>query len=465
MRFLRDAARWLLLAALLYAPWAYGCTTAKTIVGLNWILGIALGCWVIDLAVVAIIGRENPSLPSVPRLLAIVTVALLLFGWWAALNASAIYDSEFGIFAPIKKLVPFGPSSVDHAISRAWMTRATLLLGAAWVAADLSHDRRWLLRLWWTIAGGGVSIALLGLLQKGTGAKMIFWQPGSPWWGGNFFATYFYHANAGAFLNLVLPAVAGLTIRSFTKHETPVVRAAWLSSALILFVAFLSNTSRVGQLIGVLLIGLIALGPGRPLIKVAAESEKITVLIGAVVVIVGILALVQASHLERSLLRWQQLSEQFARDSRWLAAVAALPAVRDAGWFGFGPGTFRVVFPHYADLATHNLGGVWRFLHQDYLQTLMEWGWLGGFLWGVFFFGGMTVAIRNLKSQRSQFWRPRQRLFIAISLLALGGIAVHAALDFPLQIASIQLYVATYLGICWGSSGWRSEKEKSRTAK
>jgi len=34
-------------------------------------------------------------------------------------------------------------------------------------------------------------------------------------------------------------------------------------------------------------------------------------------------------------------------------------------------------------------------------------------------------------------------------MLAISGTLLHAVIDFPLQIASIQLYIAVLLGLCW----------------
>jgi len=134
---------------------------------------------------------------------------------------------------------------------------------------------------------------------------------------------------------------------------------------------------------------------------------------------------------------------------------------------------------------------VWRFLHEDYLQTLMEWGWAGGMFWALVFFGGIATGIQNLRRQeklrraakintrgyefnpgsekivRSQKpgtweWTPRQRLLLWLSVLSLTGVAAHALVDFPLQISSIQLYAATLLGTCWGSERWSNKQATPR---
>jgi O-antigen ligase/polysaccharide polymerase Wzy-like membrane protein len=423
-------------------------------------------------------------------------MAILILGWWMVFNAKAIYDSSYLVFVPLSHLATAMPGSIDYAISAAWMVRATLLLGVIWFVVELSRNPCWLLRLWWTIALAGGSIVMLGLLQKATGAEMIFWQPPLERAPGtllptNFFATYYYHGNAGAFLNLMLPATAGLTLRVFTRPAQPFVRSIALALLVILIGAIFANTSRVSQLIGVILL-LILLARFAPTIfRRLSKTERNFGLAGIVAVLLTIYAIGQASHLEQSLLRWQNLSEQLPEDPRWIVTKRAFAALPETGVFGTGPGTFRALFPHYTPELPEPAQRVWRFLHEDYLQTLMEWGWVGGMFWALVFFGGIATAIENMRRQEkfrraakinmrdyhfesgserivrcpkpgTSEWTPRQRVFLWLSLLALLGVAVHSLVDFPLQIASIQLYAATFLGICWGSGAWSIDTRKPK---
>jgi hypothetical protein len=490
-RSLRALARWIFLGALIFAPWAYGGTTAESIVEINWLLGSAL---VLRLVARLFPNREGNTVirsaayrASALRILLVASLAILILGWWMVFNAKAIYDSSYLIFVPLPHFSAGMPGSIDYAISAAWMVRATLLLGVIWFVAELSRDPRWLLRLWWAIALAGGSIATLGLLQKATGAGMIFWQPPPERGSSLFFATYYYHANAGAFLNLMLPATAGLALRVFTRPTQPVVRAIALSILVILIGAVFANTSRAAQLIGVILLLVLLVGFVPLIFRRLSKTEMNFGLAGIAAVALALYAVAQASHLEQSLSRWQKLRENLPTDARWIVAKRAYAALPETGVFGTGAGTFRALFPHYTTELPERAQLVWRFLHEDYLQTLMEWGWVGGFFWALVFFGGIATGIQNMQRQEKlrravkmnmgdyQFesgseeivgslerriwkWTPRQRLFLPLSLLALTSVAVHALVDFPLQIASIQLYAVTFLGICWGSVSWSTEK-------
>jgi hypothetical protein len=443
-RIAREGPRWLLLGTLVYAPWAYGSTNPETINVLNLLLGGVLLWWAARLA----LERRKPRIPSA---LLVVGGLILVTGWWMVINASAIYDSEFEIFARLHRPFDFLPGSVDRIISATWMLRATLLLGCIWFVADLVTRPEWLLRLWYTIGAAGASIALLGLLQKGSGAKTIFWQQGDWPESTYFFATYYYHANAGAFLNLILPVVAGLAWRAIHQPHARRQRAIWINAFVLVLVAVFSNTSRMSQFIGALTLVALSIGFAKPMRRAWAKADRWPVILGAVAVVVAILAVAQASHLDRGLKRWELFSKELPENDRWLAAKAAMEGVPDAGWFGFGPGTFRAVFPHYGDAAHPPLDGYWEVLHNDYLQTLLEWGVIGSILWSIVFLGGISAAISLLP--RSQLLSSRWRLILPLLIVALVGVALHSAVDFPLQIASIQLYVATYVGVCWGSAG------------
>jgi len=323
------------------------------------------------------------------------------------------------------------------------------------LVAEMVQRPVWLLRLWYAVAIAGGSIAFFGLIQKGMGARMIFWQSAQPRDSWTFFATYYYHANAGAFLNLVLPVVAGLALWRVARQARPFVRTVCATAILFVIIAVASNTSRMAQAVGALLAVTLVVAIIRPAARMVARAEKGMLVLAAFIVIATVAAVAQAVHLDQPLVRWQQFTHQLRVDERWLVDRVALGATRDASLFGFGPGTFRAVFPHYQETFVNPPQGTWRFLHQDYLQTILEWGWVGSALIAALFFGGIGVGIRNyLKSEN---WSTRQRILLPCAVLALLGVAIHALVDFPLQILSIQLFVATYLGICWGvgASNWK----------
>jgi O-antigen ligase len=208
----------------------------------------------------------------------------------------------------------------------------------------------------------------------------------------------------------------------------------------------------MAQIVGGLVALALVIAAAPSAIRFLARSEKRTLVIGSLIVAITLFSVAQAVRLDQPLQRWQELSEHLPANARWTANRVAFTGIGDAGWLGLGPGVFRAVFPHYQQASGHQPRGTWRFLHNDYLQTLLEWGWLGSLVVAALFFGGIGIGIRSYL--RAKNWSTRQRVLLPCVILALLGVAIHAAVDFPLQILSIQLLVATYLGICWGSGAW-----------
>ena len=71
----------------------------------------------------------------------------------------------------------------------------------------------------------------------------------------HFFATYFNHSNAGAFINLTLPIVAGQTILAFQNKKGQFERALWSFLLIVSVTAVFVNTSRASMVIGLVIIG------------------------------------------------------------------------------------------------------------------------------------------------------------------------------------------------------------------
>jgi O-antigen ligase len=140
-----------------------------------------------------------------------------------------------------------------------------------------------------------------------------------------------------------------------------------------------------------------------------------------------------------------------------------------AGWRGYGPGTFKLLFPHtpamepslyYKYIVREYVPGqpvsMWSHVHDDYLQSLIEWGWPGTALWVALFAGGLFTVARA--ASRSPVDR---RCAVAVAI-ALGGVLLHALIDFPLQVEVIRFDVAALLGLAWSADEWSGTRRTAR---
>jgi len=137
-------------------------------------------------------------------------------------------------------------------------------------------------------------------------------------------------------------------------------------------------------------------------------------------------------------------------DDRVATAVITLKAIQARPLLGYGYGSFASVFPMFRD-DTLPLLGRWKEAHNSYLEAILGLGapmaavLFGGFAWIV------GVCVRGVLKRR------RNRLAPAVAVAAALIIALHAAVDFSIQIQGVALGFAALLGAGYAQS-WSSRE-------
>jgi len=464
------AARAAYLALILFAAANFGLTRPSGILVFNYAMGATVSLWLFGSAIA---GRK----PRVGGLPFLIVLAILMMGWFttvAGLLESA--DPDISEWPDWMENLLITCGTYDPALSLASMFGCTVLLGAFLMAVDLFADPLWGKRLVFSICLAGVGVVCFVFLQKLTGNLLILKSlngrvPLS-------FGPYRYWGNAASFLNLIWPVLAAMALHAGMRHTRG--WSIWMAAAVLVFSALYINISKAGQALGV--VGLILFGSfaffyilQRKRLSLATFPWRMTAVVAVPALLLAI-ALFFGVHWSR----WDRLQSQgLQQNERLIAYSYFLKILPDSGWTGCGPGTFQRVYLHYVgdDPVMHRTP-FW-VAHQDYLQTLVEWGYIGAILWGALLvpaalrLAGRCLALQRIARNGSTaepgyafglgdklrcFFQalpnPNTPPIQGGALIAILLIAIHAGMDFPMQIESLQFYF-----LIWIALGWQAGRE------
>lgn len=444
-----------LMVGALFAPWAFGTTQLWSIWTMN-----SFGYLLLGLLVLKVILRKLYSLrpdrwdpsPGLTLTLKWLTAAILTYMLTAALNARAVYNPlsmDFGFRPHLSWL----PHSYDQAKSWQAFANYLALAGFFWNLRDWllgktdqetrfersgnpanSRNRalpariRWLL---WILCLNGALLATEAIIQRVDGGGKLLWlvEPRVNKEAISQLGPYAYRANGAQYFNLVWPLGMGLwwmlrrEARQSRDAEAPPIKSkahVLLPAVLLMAACPIISASRGGAVVtvaglfGAAAIVVTGLRRRHPAVKFAS-------------------LLFFASVLSTGLyLGWDQLSDRLqttqeaylGRDETY---TTARNIARDYPLFGTGPGSFESVFQLYRTSTDEYWPAQ---LHNDWLETLVTFGWLGSALIALAFI--CVVGRWLLPGEISVGWR-----FPACIWLALGGCLIHARFDFPFQVYSI----------------------------
>ncbi|MFM8887780.1 MAG: hypothetical protein ACKOKC_15375, partial [Chthoniobacterales bacterium] len=325
MDFPLTAARWLLLASIVLSAWLFGGTRDWTAEVIRWLLLVMTVLFLVGLLL-------RRRWPRVPWLVVVPSLFLLLQGWFMVWNASRRFIPSIRLFVGVPQPLPGWPGFWDAGLTLPSILLMTGLIGALWVTCDLAANRQWRTRVWITISATGLSMMLLGLAQRFTDAPAIFWNP-YRYTGDGFFATFRYHANAGAYINLVLPFIVALAVRAFYREGAERSRVFWTLAAFVTAACGFINTSRAANLVcAVLLLGMTAWIAAARL-----QTLRTRRIVASFSIVLGLIAattlMALSFGIDRTVGRWERSG--FWDQTRYLNyELLVSDFIPAAGWWG-----------------------------------------------------------------------------------------------------------------------------------
>ncbi len=333
------------------------------------------------------------------------------------------------------------PSGIDATFAQMNAWRMLTVLGAAWLLACAlwaGVSRRASAHALMTVlVVNGTLLALLGILQKITAAKGVFWViTAVPDY---FVATFYYKNHAGAYFSLMtvtaLSLMAWYHLRALRRIERSSPAPVYAFAATVLASIVFLSISRTATILlaghGVLTLGVLLFHKLKSRDDVSPALATFSLLSAIIVIIASASFLNLDKSVEQIQYAITEEGQQAHLKPRELAREASWDLFQQDKLTGWGAGAFRHAFP----LVQRNYEAIyraswdkrialgWDHAHNDYLECLVELGWLGSALPALIL---LWLLYRGFRAAGIQ--NPAHLILFLGLLLPLA----HSWLDFPM---------------------------------
>jgi O-antigen ligase len=296
-----------------------------------------------------------------------------------------------------------------------------------------------------------LALATFGLIYAATSNGKLYWVRGTmgiarP------FGPYVNPTNFAAVMELAIPWLIGFTLLNLQRMRgmplSSLRSPLAASTVLLCLMAAVASASKGSALL--LLASLVMLG----LLMARRLKTKLAVAGGALLMVLVMVPLLSHTPLGARVRQFMEMTGgsyvEIGRLTSWKAATGM---VADFPVTGSGFGSFRDVFPGYMPSGE---SARWAQLHNDYYEFLVEGGIIAGLLllWLIWNFWSRVLRRRCLKLGE-------QMDLEAIGLLiGLGALSIHALFDFNHQIPAnglLFVILAAMAAARSESPAWRAE--------
>jgi O-antigen ligase len=272
----------------------------------------------------------------------------------------------------------------------------------------------------WALAGYAAVLASFSLLQ-GLAPNGKLYGVWKPYYGGQPYGPYVNHNHYAGLMEMLTPFLLVLAATRLTQGRRKIAVAA--IAAVMAGTIFLCG-SRGGMLAFALQMVLLVV-----LLRPRQEDWKRHLLLGVgLAAMIGVLVWIGGNELTRRLASiHSETQQEITGGVRLTIDRDCLRMWREKPLFGWGLGTFPVVYPQFRSFYTNFFVNE---AHNDYLQLLTETG-LAGFAIAIWF---LVLTFRHAWAKLDNWTQSANGSLTVAALLGCVGILVHSFLDFNLQI-------------------------------